>query len=183
MHRIATFCLLGSAAALGGCMQDMGPGHAGMGSKAAPPATATLTDAGGVVVGTATFRQAGTGIHMMVDAKGLPPGLHGIHIHTVGRCEAPDFTTAGGHWNPTNMKHGKDAPGGPHMGDIPNLTIAADGTGKLAATFPGTLTGGATPLLDTDGAAVVIHAAVDDYKTDPSGASGGRIACGVINAG
>ncbi len=181
MRHLATLCLLGTAATLGGCMQDMGARPAG--AKAPPPASATLTSESGVVMATATLTPLKDGIRLVVEGKGLPPGPHGIHIHTVGRCEAPGFTSAGPHWNPTNMKHGKDAPGGPHEGDLPNLIVGADGTGRLEATIPGMLTGGDMPLLDADGAAVVIHAAADDYKTDPSGASGGRIACGVINAG
>ncbi|MET0375538.1 MAG: superoxide dismutase family protein [Rhizorhabdus sp.] len=182
MTRFATICLLGTTAALAGCMTD-GSGMA-KGDKAAPPAVATLTSATGVVMGTATFTPAGADkVRMKVEATGFTPGAHGLHIHTVGRCEAPDFTSAGPHWNPTNMKHGKDAPGGPHMGDVPNLIVGTDGKGILEATLPGTLTGGTTPLLDADGAAVVVHATADDYKTDPSGNSGGRIACGVVTAG
>ena len=181
MRHIATLCLLGSAAALAGCMADMGGKPKG--AMAPPPVSATLTSDTGVVLATATFTQAKDGIRLVVDGKGLTPGEHGLHIHAVGRCEAPGFTSAGPHWNPTGMKHGKDAPGGPHMGDIPNLVVGADGTGHLAATIPGMISGGANPLIDADGAAIVIHAAANDYKTDPSGNSGGRIACGVINAG
>ena len=184
MRYFAPLCLLAATTALGGCMMEGTPKSGGMaGMTMAPPASATIASAAGVVMGTATLTPAGDGIRLVVDAKGLPPGVHGIHIHTVGRCEGPDFTSAGAHWNPTAMKHGTNAPGGPHMGDLPNITIGADGTGHLDAMLKGTLTGGATPLMDADGAAVVIHATADDYMTDPSGNSGGRIACGVINAG
>ena len=112
-----------------------------------------------------------------VQAQGLPPGTHGIHIHAVGRCEAPDFQSAGPHWNPTSRQHGRDNPQGAHHGDLPNITIGADGRGMLHADVAGASW---AELLDADGAAVVIHATADDYRTDPSGNSGGRIACGVI---
>jgi Cu-Zn family superoxide dismutase len=184
MRHIAPLCLLAAATALGGCTTDMGSGGmASRGGAKAPAVSATLTSAAGVVMGTARLMPMGDGIHLVVDATGVPAGVHGIHIHTVGRCEAPDFTSAGPHWNPTTMKHGTNAPMGPHLGDLPNITIAADGTGHLDTMMKGMLTGGATPLMDADGAAVVIHATADDYMTDPSGNSGGRIACGVINAG
>ena len=185
MRLLAPICLLAATTALGGCMTDMDSARSGgaTGAGMAPPASATLTSATGMVMGTAQLMAMGDGIHLVVDAKGAPAGVHGIHVHTVGRCEGPDFTSAGPHWNPTNMKHGTNAPMGPHLGDLPNLTIGADGTGHLDAMLKGTLSGGAAPLLDADGAAVVLHATADDYMTDPSGNSGGRIACGVINAG
>ena len=185
MRPIIPLCLLAATTALGGCMMNGGSSASGgaSGMAMAPPASATISNAAGVVMGTATLTPAGNGMRLVVDARGAPAGVHGIHIHTVGRCEGPDFTSAGPHWNPTAMKHGTKGPGGPHMGDLPNITIGADGTGHLDTTVKGMLTGGATPLMDADGAAVVIHATADDYMTDPSGNSGGRIACGVINAG
>ncbi|KQN19602.1 superoxide dismutase [Sphingomonas sp. Leaf33] len=140
-------------------------------------ARAVLRMADGTEVGRAVATEAGGGIRVSLDAAKLPAGLHGAHVHTTGRCDGPDFTTAGGHWNPTGMKHGTENPMGPHAGDFPNVQVGADGRGKLDMTLPaGTLAG----LMDTDGAAFVIHAAADDYKTDPSGNSGGRIACGVF---
>jgi len=111
--------------------------------------------------------------------RGLTPGVHGIHIHAVGRCEPP-FQTAGGHWNPLMRKHGVENPDGPHAGDMQNIVVGSDGTATVSVTTPmGTLRG-ANGLLDTDGASVVVHAAADDYKTDPSGNSGARVACGVV---
>ena len=115
-----------------------------------------------------------------LDASALPPGTHGAHIHMVGRCDAPDFTTAGGHWNPTSKQHGTMNPAGPHEGDLPNLIVGTDGRGTLAITIPGATMAG---LLDADGSAMVVHAGADDLRTDPSGNSGGRIACGVFQAG
>ena len=114
----------------------------------------------------------------MVDASGLTRGVHGVHIHETGKCEGPAFASAGAHWNPTMKMHGRDNPMGAHEGDLPNLMIGTDGRGSISIDVPGT----SAQLLDADGAAVVIHADPDDYKTDPSGNSGGRIACGVLTA-
>lgn len=160
---------------------------AGVGTAAAAgsagKAGAVLNDPAGAQKATATLTQTQGGIRLVVDGKGLPAGVHGVHLHTVGQCTAPDFASAGGHWNPTHKMHGKDNPMGQHMGDLPNMTVGSDGTGHLDALVPDArLSGGDAPLLDADGAAVVIHATADDYKTDPSGNSGGRIACGVIAA-
>ena len=112
----------------------------------------------------------------------MPPGGHGIHLHETGKCEAPSFESAGPHFNPTNKKHGVENPLGPHLGDLPN--IVADETGEVQLNFitaDFTLKKGeATSIFDQDGTAVVIHEKEDDYKTDPAGNSGARIACGVI---
>ena len=143
-------------------------------------ATATLRTPAGREVGRATVREVAGGLRVTVDARFLPPGMHGAHLHTVGRCEGPDFASAGGHWNPTAKKHGTMNPQGPHGGDLPNLRIGPDGRGTLGINLPGATFDG---LLDADGAAMVIHADVDDMMTDPSGNSGGRIACGVLVAG
>jgi Cu-Zn family superoxide dismutase len=114
----------------------------------------------------------------------LPHGIHGIHVHAVGRCEPPDFASAGPHWNPEGKKHGLSNPQGPHAGDLPNVDVAADGVlGQAVTLANATLTGPAGDprvLLDADGAALVIHAQADDNMTDPSGNSGARIACAVI---
>ena len=121
---------------------------------------------------------------MVINGRNMPPGVHGAHIHEVGSCQAPDFTSAGGHWNPLGKQHGRDNMAGPHMGDMPNLIVGQDGTGTLELLVNGaTLVGGAEPILDDDGAAIVIHQGPDDYRTDPSGNSGARVACGVIAAG
>jgi Cu-Zn family superoxide dismutase len=123
-----------------------------------------------------TTRLEKAGIEVTVDTLGLPPGLHGVHIHEVAKCDPPGFESAGPHWNWTSRKHGHQNPQGHHAGDLGNLTVAADGTGR--ATFN-------VPLKDWDpkhtgGLPIVIHAARDDEKTDPSGNSGERIACGVL---
>ena len=146
-------------------------------SVAAAPAAIVLNDAMGKSVGSATLAEQGGNLVLSVSVSGLPAGTHGIHIHTVGTCTAPDFASAGGHWNPTAKKHGLQNPAGHHSGDLPNLVIGADGTGKLTATITGA---SFAELFDSDGAALVIHAQPDDMMTDPSGNSGPRIACGVI---
>jgi Cu-Zn family superoxide dismutase len=112
----------------------------------------------------------------------LPPGKHGIHIHAIGKCDPPDFKTAGGHFDPFGKKHGLKSPEGPHAGDLPNLEVGPDGKGKIEATVGGLTLGkeGLAVLLESNGTAVVIHADPDDEMTDPAGNSGARIACGVI---
>jgi superoxide dismutase, Cu-Zn family len=140
-------------------------------------AVATLMTPQGAQVGRATASEVAGGLRFTVDVKNMPAGLHGAHVHTTGRCDAPTFETAGGHWNPTQMKHGSMNPQGPHQGDLPNLQVGTDGRGTLGGTIPGATMAG---LLDADGAAFIVHAAADDLMTDPSGNSGGRVACGVF---
>lgn len=140
-------------------------------------AVAVLRKADGTPVGRATAREVQGGLRVTIDAMAVPGGTHGAHIHTTGRCDGPDFMTAGGHWNPAGTQHGSMNPAGPHDGDLPNIIIGTDGRGTLGVLVPaGTL----DRLLDSDGAAMVIHAAADDMMTDPSGNSGARIACGVF---
>ena len=143
-------------------------------------AIAQLKSPDGTPIGRAVVREVAGGLRVTLDVKGLTPGLHGAHVHTVGRCDAPDFASAGGHWNPTGAQHGSMNPKGMHMGDLPNLMVGADGRGTLGFLIPGGTMDG---LLDADGAALVVHAAPDDLMTDPSGNSGGRVACGVLTAG
>jgi Cu-Zn family superoxide dismutase len=156
-------------------------GCAGMMQPAGLAATAELRDSNGQAVGTATLTEVTGGVRIVLDARGLPPGVKSVHIHEVGRCDPPGFTSAGGHFNPARRQHGLMNPQGPHAGDLPNITIAPDGTGRLE-TMNEHITLGAEPnsLLDADGSALVVHAAPDDFMTDPTGNSGARIACGVI---
>lgn len=142
-------------------------------------AQADLKMADGTDVGKAIAEEVDGAIRVMVEVHGMTKGVHGAHVHTVGKCEGPDFASAGGHWNPTAHQHGKDNPMGPHSGDLPNLSVGEDGRDRTIFTLPG---GTYQGLMDEDGAALVIHANADDYKTDPSGNSGGRIACGVFHA-
>jgi len=148
---------------------------------ATPAATALLQDAAGKPVGTAAFSAGPGGVQVKVKVSGLKPGPHGFHVHAAGLCEGPDFKTAAGHFNPSGKKHGLDSPAGHHGGDLPNLVVGADGTGEATATLAGvTLGEGETSLFHAGGTALVIHADADDGKTDPSGNSGARIACGVV---
>lgn len=150
---------------------------------AAGGATAVLQDAQGNQVGTLTLTETGQMIQVSGTLQGLPAGTHAIHLHQTGQCQAPTFESAGGHWNPTNQQHGTEHPQGPHLGDMPNIDVGQDGTMNVQVSTPqgATLTG-ANGLLDADGAAVVVHAQADDYESQPSGAAGDRIACGVVTA-
>ncbi|TMQ16773.1 MAG: superoxide dismutase family protein [Candidatus Rokuibacteriota bacterium] len=158
-------------------------GCAGMGtpSNTDNTARAEMKNAGGQPVGAATFTQVANTVRVVLEVQGLPPGQHGVHVHTVGKCDPPDFASAGGHFNPLNREHGALNPRGAHAGDLPNLTVGPDGKGRLESTTElFTLGNGPTSIFDSDGSALVIHAAPDDFKTDPTGNSGARIACGVI---
>ena len=115
-----------------------------------------------------------------VELTGIPAGPHGLHLHTTGQCDAPGFTTAGGHLNPGAKQHGADNPAGAHLGDLPNVTADASGTVSVVIHFAGAPDALVAALFDADGSALVLHAGPDDYKTDPSGNSGTRIACGVL---
>ena len=145
---------------------------------------ASLKDAQGKHVGTARLTSVKGGVRVHVEATGLSPGKHGIHIHAAGRCEAPDFKSAGGHFNPGERKHGLHNPEGAHAGDLPNLVVGKNGKGKADFVAKGaSLSKGTASLFGPDGTAIVIHAGADDEKTDPSGNSGDRIACGVVVKG
>lgn len=164
---------LAAGAALTGCTtaQDM---------PLDPVGEATLRFADGRPAGTATLLNDAEGLRVSVTAMGLTPGAHGFHLHTTGKCEAPAFTSAGGHLNPENRKHGTMAPGGPHLGDLPNLEIGSDGTGRTTEVVPGGR-GALGSIFDADGTAIVIHAGADDYRTDPAGNAGDRVVCGVFS--
>ena len=146
-----------------------------------PMARASLIDAKGQDSGTITIVGMPGKMSMRIDAKGVSTGKHGIHLHQIGRCDAPGFESAGPHWNPASRKHGLGNSNGPHAGDFPN--IEADSAGTVRTSIPLEtleLTGGNQPLLDADGAAVVIHAQADDNMSDLSGNSGPRILCGIV---
>lgn len=141
-----------------------------------------VRNAAGQVVGTVTLTAQADGVLVDGTFAGLPAGAHGLHFHTVGTC-TPTFDAAGGHYNPTNRQHGFNNPQGVHAGDLPNLEIGADGTGTYRrVTDRITLDpGAANTVYDADGTALLVHATADDYVTDPTGNSGGRIACGVVS--
>lgn len=143
--------------------------------------SAALITANGSDAGFATIRTSAGHNVLTLSLHGLKPGEHGVHFHTIGKCITPDFASAGGHLNPAGHQHGTLNPMGSHLGDLPNVT--ADASGNASAEVPLTIsdTDLVKNLLDADGTAIVVHAGPDDYKTDPSGKSGARIACGVFN--
>jgi Cu-Zn family superoxide dismutase len=169
--------VVGMAVTLAGC--------ASMTAEQEPPAMlsaeATLKDKDGKQVGVATLIQQPDGVRIAVTGYRLPPGEKGLHIHAVGVCQPPEFTSSMGHFNPAGKKHGMESAEGPHAGDLPNLKVADNGEGgidyvnKLVTLGPGP-----NSLLGENGTAIIVHAGRDDMKTDPTGNSGGRIACGVI---
>jgi superoxide dismutase, Cu-Zn family len=153
------------------------------GTSAQPSAGGDFVSFDGRKVGEARLQQTPAGVRIRVEFAGIAPGSHGLHIHAVGQCDPPSFTTAGGHYNPAAKKHGFRSPEGHHAGDLPNVMIPRTGGAKVDTTTADvTLVAGANSLLDADGSALVLHDSPDDYMTDPSGNSGRRIACAVIKA-
>ncbi|MDE0684534.1 MAG: superoxide dismutase family protein [Candidatus Poribacteria bacterium] len=137
----------------------------------------SLNDSG--VTGMAVFTQNGDQITFTAEIQGASPGLHAIHIHAYGDCSAPDGTSAGGHWNPTDVAHGKWGEGEFHLGDIGNITVGEDGTGRITLTTDLWEIGTGSDV-DVVGKGIIVHADADDFVSQPSGAAGARIACGVI---
>lgn len=145
-------------------------------------ANAAITDPQGKIVGLASFRETRLGVRVELKVTGMPPGTHGAHIHAVGKCEGPEFASAGGHFNINDKVHGVPGATTAHAGDLPNLEVAASGLGTLLFYSPHlSLNRAASNGLGFGGGtAVVIHAQPDDYKTQPAGNSAARIACGVV---
>jgi len=135
-----------------------------------------LVNSAGASTGAVQAEPRAGGAYLRIAVQGLSPGDHGLHLHAVGRCDGPDFKSAGAHWNPAGRHHGHLNPEGAHAGDLPNLTVSANGRGALNFLVMG------GPLADADGTSLVIHSKADDYRTDPSGNSGDRIACAVLAA-
>ncbi len=147
----------------------------------APSKVVNLQNGQGKAVGTATLTPADQGVSIKLNVHDLTPGDHGIHVHQTAKCDGPDFKSAGGHFNPDGKKHGLESPDGPHAGDIPNFVVDANGKSKATVIAKGVSMGdGANSVFSGGGTALVIHAKADDNKTDPSGNSGDRVACGVI---
>src|SRR5271167_4579840 len=145
--------------------------------------TVELIDAKGNSVGTATIVSKGQGVEVKLALKDLPPGEHAVHFHQNAKCDPPDFKSAGGHFNPTGKQHGFDNPNGHHAGDMANFTVKPDGTAKATVKDEDVVFGTgseANSLFANGGTSIMIHAKADDMKTDPSGNSGDRIACGAI---
>ena len=141
---------------------------------------ATLRLANGLPAGTAQLLGSGSQANLSIALVGMSQGVHGVHLHMVGSCEAPDFESAGAHLNPEGREHGTQNPAGAHLGDLPNVTIGRSGAGTVSVTLPGSRDAVLSRLFDADGTAVVVHASPDDYRSDPSGNSGARVACGVL---
>jgi Cu-Zn family superoxide dismutase len=184
MTKLSLMTLTAAAALVAGCATSGGETRGPAPDEQAGPETAAadLRDSGGTVRARASAEEAGDSVRIKIEAVAMAPGGYGAHIHSTGRCDPPDFASAGPHWNPTGQEHGKDNPAGMHKGDLPNLLVGADGRGSFEYTIPGAAVSGRGPnaILDGDGAAIVVHAAADDFRTDPSGNSGARIACGVL---
>ena len=191
-HRIYLVAAVSAVALISACQKPAEPAANDMATandmgamnEAAPAATAQsaqLMDAGGKAIGTVEMSEDASGLTLKVTAAGLPAGTHGVHLHEKGMCEGPKFESAGAHWNPMTKQHGRDNPMGAHLGDLANMD-ATDGA-EATSTYQVagvTMVGTGNALADADGTSLVVHAKADDYKTDPSGNSGDRIACAVL---
>jgi Cu-Zn family superoxide dismutase len=154
------------------------------GTSPRPFASGTFRDTAGERVGLATLTDSAGAVRLGVSVSQLSPGPHGMHFHAQGTCTPPDLTSAGPHFNPDGRKHGRLNPEGPHLGDLPNLIAGPDGSADTSFTVADDLAGaGARSVRQPGGTALVIHAKPDDERTDPSGNSGDRVACAVIEPG
>ena len=170
---IRTGSILAATMGLAGCATLTG-------QNPAPVATAAMVDQQGRAVGTATLVEQDAGYALRLSVSNIAPGAHGFHLHTVGRCDLPDFQSAGGHLNPGNHEHGSLNPRGKHLGDLPNIIVPASGRLTTEIALNGSHDEQVRELFDGDGTAVMIHARPDDYRSDPTGGAGARIACGVL---
>lgn len=169
------------AAALSAAALTVGVAHA----QAKGPVKVALKDAQGKDAGTVTFRQVKKGVQVKIQLANLPIGDHAVHVHAVGKCEVPDFKTAGGHFNPENKHHGFENPEGHHAGDFPaNVTVGENHRGEktFVADYLSLDPSSPNSIFANGGTSVVVHEKADDEKTDPAGAAGNRIACGVVPA-
>jgi Cu-Zn family superoxide dismutase len=173
-------CLLALAALTFGCSGSGGDVAVGVSTSEEPRATASIDPrSGGELTGSASFIDGAGQVSLQIDLDNAPPGRHGVHIHEFGDCSAEDGTSAGGHWNPTGHDHGKWGEEPFHLGDIGNILVGEDGTGSLMISTD-LWSIGTGQDNDVVGKAVIVHAGEDDLKSQPTGAAGGRIGCGVI---
>ena len=150
-------------------------------TQARATARAELKDAKNQTVGQADLTDTPNGVLIRLRLTSAPSGVHAFHIHEIGKCDAPSFESAGDHYNPTKAQHGFLSAKGAHLGDLPNVHIPQGGALETEVLIDDvSLSAAGSTLLDADGAALLLHAAADDYRTDPSGSAGGRVACGVI---
>ncbi|MEP5172527.1 MAG: superoxide dismutase family protein [Erythrobacter sp.] len=144
-------------------------------------AFASVLDPEGVQIGEAKFLQLGEQLSLNLTLENAGQGEHGFHIHAVGQCEAPDFASAGGHLNPFDRTHGSLSDGGAHLGDLPNIGPSDEPVLNVEVAIEGMASELLSEILDDDGSAIMVHAGPDDYISDPAGAAGPRIACGIID--
>lgn len=171
---LRTASILAASLTMAGCA-TMGT------ADSAPLATAYLINQAGNSVGTAELIERGTAHALRLRVTGMPAGAHGFHLHTAGVCATPSFESAGGHLNPSGQQHGSLNPQGMHLGDLPNINVPANGQLSTEVMLNGSRDELVRQLFDADGTAVMIHAQPDDYRSDPTGGAGARIACGVLN--
>lgn len=183
MHFGKHLIVTAAAALLGACAATVDPSATDQPAaekSATPFAQADIINASGQSAGSATVTSSGDSFNLKLKVSGLAPGEHGMHLHMVGACDVPNFTSAGSHLNPHSKQHGRDNPQGSHLGDLPNINVGADGTATFSVPLDAPRAELEQYLMDADGTAIVVHATADDYRTDPTGNSGGRIACGVL---
>lgn len=175
--------LVAATILLGACSASNAPPTPTIAETSTPFAHAELINAAGQPAGSAVIIPSDGAVALQLTVTGLMPGVHGMHLHTVGSCDGPAFTSAGAHLNPHGKMHGHENPQGSHLGDLPNITAGADGKVEVTVPLNAQQAELEQYLLDSDGTAIVVHAGPDDYRTDPSGNSGDRIVCGVLQRG
>lgn len=186
MNRTTLFGLSALSFALAACQgANDAPSEEPTNEAVAQPevvGSAQLSKADGSEAGTAELTAIGDEVTVKIMLANLTEGVHAVHLHTTGSCEASDFSSAGGHLNPAEKEHGLQNPAGAHLGDLPNAVVDAQGNSTITATLHGTRAEAMAAIFDDDGTAVVVHDDEDDNVSDPAGNAGARIACGVVTA-